>query len=96
MDILHIYYLRRRTIEDQIWVEELNKMCREDDRYQLWLAKVTELEPVYEQMRELLAQKQREVLDQYIIACEELDYTRQGLSYRLGKIHGREERSVPL
>lgn len=78
-------------MEEQNWEEELNQMCREDDRYQLGLASVEGWEAAYEQTRALLGEEQREILDQYVIACEELDHARQILAYQLGRIHGKEE-----
>ena len=77
-------------MEDR-WVEELDQMCRGDNWYQLWLARVEELEPAYEQVRVLLEETQREALDQYVMACEELDHARVVLSYQLGRSHGKQE-----
>jgi len=73
-------------MEVQSWVDELDQMCQKDEWYQLWLARVEKLEPAYEQVRGFLDEAQREALDQYIMACEELDHARQLLSYQLGRI----------
>ena len=76
-------------MNDQIWMQELDQMCRRDLQYQIWLKKAKELEPAYEQLRRSLAEEQREILDQYLMVCEEMDHTRQTLAYHLGSRHSR-------
>ena len=72
-------------MEDQVWMDELNMICREDSLYQHWLARAEELEPAFELLRGVLSEGQRETLDQYIMACEELDHVRKVLAYQLGR-----------
>lgn len=75
-------------MEEKSWQEMLDGMCREDRWYQQWLERAKELEPAYEQIREKLPEEQNQILDQYIMACEEMDYVRQLLAYQLGRNHG--------
>ena len=77
-------------MEDR-WMEELDQICRKDAWYQLWLARVEELEMSYEQVRGILDKTQKESLDRYIMACEELDHARIALAYQLGRVHGKQE-----
>ena len=72
-------------MDERTWLDALEQMCREDDWYRQWLKKATELEPAYERIREKLNEADREILDQYIMACEEMDNTRQLLAYKLGR-----------
>lgn len=71
-------------MDEQNCIDALEQMCREDDWYQQWLNKAKALEPAYERIREKLAEADREILDQYIMACEEMDNTRQLLAFELG------------
>lgn len=74
-------------MEEQAWTEEVTQLCLRHEWYQRCLEKAKKLEPVYEQIRENLTEEQREFLDQYIMACEEMDHIRQMLAYQLGKRH---------
>lgn len=72
-------------MDEQNWMDALERMCGEDTWYQHWLTKAKELEPAYEQLREKLAEEDRQLLDRYLMACEEMDNTRQRLAYKLGR-----------
>ena len=74
-------------MEEQAWAEEMLQLCRKNEWYQQWLQKAKDLEPGYEQIRGNLSEEQREILDRYIMACEEMDHIRQILAYQLGKRH---------
>lgn len=73
------------------WQKELDTLCRVEPWYQQCLLDTAAAEPGFETLRGSMTQAQRETLDRYIAACEELDHARLLLAYELGKTHGRRE-----
>lgn len=69
-------------MEEKIRMEQLEELCRKDSWYQQCLRKAEQLEPAFEQLRSSLDEGQREILDQYLMACEELDHARLLLAIR--------------
>ena len=67
------------------WTQELAAMAAADECYQNCLKEVQELEEMFLRLRDMLTTPQRELLDRYISACEELDHTAVRLAYQLGR-----------
>ena len=67
------------------WTQELAIKAAQDKHYQNCLQEVQELEELFLRLREMLSTPQRELLDRYISACEELDHARAHLAYRIGR-----------
>ena len=67
------------------WTQELDAMAAADECYQNCLKEVQELEELFLRLREMLSTPQRELLDRYISACEELDHAKVHLAYRMGQ-----------
>ena len=67
------------------WTQELAIRAAQDEHYQNCLQEVQELEEMYLRLREMLSIPQRELLDRYISACEELDHIMVQLAYQLGR-----------
>lgn len=70
------------------WQKKLNALCGWDQRYQQSLAHLRELEEDYARLRSRLCRQDRETLDAYLSACEELDHIRTLLAYDLGAAGG--------
>lgn len=71
------------------WINEINELLKDDPVHAELLARVEKLEPEYLRICRMLSEEDREVLSDYIAACEELDYHRIFPAYRLGRTHGR-------
>ena len=56
------------------WMKELLEFVQEDPEYQEKLEAVKQAEPAFLALREMLTEGQRQVLDEYLSACEELDH----------------------
>ena len=56
------------------WMEELLEWAKEDPEYQTCLETVRKLEPGFRSLRESLGENQRNILDAYLSACEEMDH----------------------
>ena len=67
------------------WTQELALRASQDEHYQNCLQEVQELEELFLRLRDMLTTPQRELLDRYISACEELDHTAVRLAYQLGR-----------
>lgn len=67
------------------WTQELAIKAAQDKHYQNCLQEVQELEEMFLRLREMLSIPQRELLDRYIAACEELDHIMVQLAYQLGR-----------
>ena len=67
------------------WEKKLSAIAAEDERYQNCLKEVWELEERFLRLRDMLSAPQRELLDRYIAACEELDHTTVCLAYQMGR-----------
>ena len=72
---------------DYEWINELNQMAKADSWYQARLTEVNNLETTFLSFRSSLTPEQREELDNYISACEELEHALVLLAYRLGQKH---------
>ena len=67
------------------WTQELANRAAKDEHYQNCLQEVQKLEEMFLRLREMLSTPQRELLDRYISACEELDHAKVHLAYRMGQ-----------
>ena len=67
------------------WEKELAVRAARDEHYQTCLKEVRELEVLFLRLRDMLSVPQRELLDRYIAACEELDHTTVCLAYQMGR-----------
>ena len=56
------------------WMKELLEFVQEDPEYQEKLEAVKQTEPAFLALREMLTEEQRQVLDEYLSAWEELDH----------------------
>ena len=56
------------------WYEKLTELARHDHHYQACLAEVKRLEPGFLVLRDSLTGQQRQILDGYLSACEEMDH----------------------
>ena len=69
---------------------ELNKLialrANADEWYQQCLAEVKNRETAFLNIREMLAENQREQLDAYVSACEELEHSKIYIAYEIGKL----------
>ena len=62
--------------------EKLMELAKEDPHYQACLEEVKRLEPVYLALRDALPQMQKKIMEDYISACEELDYALLALALK--------------
>ena len=73
------------------WRPEMYALAKEDPWCRECLARLTELEGAFLQLREKLSPEEQRVLDAYIDACEEASFSLIYPAYRLGKCHGIRE-----
>ena len=66
------------------FVEELVRRCQEDPWCQECAKEVAARTPAYEKALEDLTPRQREAVEDYIAACEELEYSRSFVAFSLG------------
>ena len=59
---------------EQTWYEELLECAKGDPAYQACLKTVRNLEPEFLALRNALGEDQRNLLDGYLSACEEMDH----------------------
>lgn len=71
-------------MEEYPWLEELNRMEKEDPWRRECLARVIERTAAYEQAVQALTREQRQAVEDYIAACEELEHASVFLAYGLG------------
>ena len=76
-------------MEQYPWLEALNQMEKIDPWRQLCLERVLELQPEYDAACAGLTQAQRQTVENYIAACEELEHASVFLAYALGREQGR-------
>ena len=62
--------------------EKLLELAKDDPHYQACLEEVKRLEPVYLALRDSLPEMQKKVMEEYISACEELDYALLALALK--------------
>lgn len=74
-------------MEEYPWLEALNRMEQNDPWRQECLARVKDLTADYEEACAVLTVQQRQVVEDYIAACEELEHASIFLAYSLGKKH---------
>ena len=67
------------------WMDELSEQARTDMWYLKCLAQVQAREQDFLAIRELLTEQQRQQLDDYIAACEELEHALTPIAYRMGR-----------
>lgn len=67
------------------WEKELAVRAVQDEYYQNCLKEVRELEPLFLSLRDMLSPPQRQLLDRYLSASEELDHAMMHLAYYLGR-----------
>lgn len=67
------------------WEKVLADIAKQDEHYQNCLNEVQELEILFLRLREMLSPTQRELLDRYLSACDELDHAMVRLAYQLGR-----------
>ena len=61
-------------MEEKQWIKELTEMAKFDPEYQQYLAQARLLEPEFLSIRDSLPENQRELLDTYLAACEQMDH----------------------
>lgn len=79
-------------MQNNLWIKQMNELAGRDPEHMELLARVEALEPEYKRIKAALPPADQEILDDYIAACEELEYHRIFPAYQLGKQHGRLER----
>ena len=67
------------------WINELIQRAAIDHQYQQMLEIVKGKEAKFLNVRNSLSPEQRDIIDDYIAACEELDHILTGIAYTLGK-----------
>ena len=70
-------------METREWMEELTDAAREDPAYQACLAEAKRLEPAFLALRDSLSGPQRDILEGYLCACEEMDHALLSLTESL-------------
>ena len=70
--------------EKMDWMNQVTELSKRDPEYQNLLRRLMGLEEDFILLRNSLPPEQREQLDRYISACEELDHRLMQLAYRLG------------
>lgn len=71
-------------MHDDTWQEELLRREKEDPWRRECLARVIERTAAYEQAIQALTREQRQAVEDYIAACEELEHASVFLAYGLG------------
>ena len=71
--------------DQEAFVDELARRCLENPWCRKWSREVTNRTPAYAQALETLTPQQREAVEDYIAACEELEYSRSFVAYALGR-----------
>ena len=61
-------------MEKQCWYEALLEQAKNDSQYQSCLEELKRLEPEFLAWRDTLEENRRNILDDYLSACEELDH----------------------
>ena len=72
--------MRFAEIQDRV-----ARAAKTDGWVQECKARMEELEPAYQAIRGMLTPEQQELLDDYIAACEELEYSHIYVAYQLGR-----------
>lgn len=75
-------------MEPYPWLEQLRHMEREDPWRRECLGRVQALTAGYEAACAGLTPSQRQAIEDYIAACEEVEHASVFLAYTLGKSHG--------
>lgn len=70
------------------WLKEAVRLADKDEGYMTYLEKLKAVEPAFLALRESLTQWQRDVLEEYLIACEGMDMALARIAYGLGKKNG--------
>lgn len=80
-----------------LWIDEITEHARLDVWYLQCLANVKARETAFLDIRNSLPDEQRQQLDSYIAACEELEHALLPIAYRLGKEqkNGNEQKWPP-
>ena len=73
-------------MRDEIWYRNLIEQAQEVNYYQACLEQVKWWEPVYLVQRDSMPEMQMRVLENYISACEELDYALLRVAMKLNRI----------
>ena len=71
--------------DQEAFVDELARRCLENPWCRKWSREVDNRTPAYAQALETLTPRQREAVEDYIAACEELEYSRSFVAYALGR-----------
>lgn len=69
----------------ELWIQELPSLAKADPYCQECLAEVERRTPEFQRIRDKLTEEEQEVLDLYIAACEEHQYSFIYPAYELGK-----------
>lgn len=69
------------------WDKELLAQIKSDINCQQCLAEVARLQPAFDLVRHKLSEADKDTLDLYIAACEELEYSHIYPAYILGLSH---------
>ena len=67
------------------WTKELIERAKTDILYQQMLAEVKTREIEFLNICQALSREQKQIIDDYIAACEELDHILAGIAYTLGR-----------
>ena len=69
------------------WENEMRMLAKCDHVHKNAERDIIELEPAFHQIRDKLSEEERDALDLYISACEEINYTYIRSAYQLGWHH---------
>ena len=79
--------------DQEAFVDELARRCLENPWCRKWSREVDNHTPAYAQALETLTPQQREAVEDYIAACEELEYARIFVAYTIGREH--QQKGIP-
>lgn len=70
------------------WMDKVYQLAHTDGWYQECLEDLKRRTPAYEEVLRSLTESQREALEAYIAACEELEHALLPIAYHLGYREG--------
>lgn len=66
---------------------QVDEFLDRDPEFQALLARQADTEKGYIQVMEQLSEQDREIVERYVLLCEELEYKRTVTAYRCGRLH---------
>jgi hypothetical protein len=70
------------------WMELVSQFAKSDAWYQACFARMKEKEEKYLEIMDLLTPQQRQAVEDYIAASEEMEHALLPIAYRLGAVVG--------